>query len=76
MKARLYEYSRNIPIRTGEETRRYADVAQRTGSVIFGVKGNNVFGELLSIPENVPIDWIHCVCEGILKRYPVSKVVW
>ena len=23
---------------------------------------------LVDIPDNVPIDWMHCVCEGILKR--------
>ena len=36
--------------------------------VSFDVKGKNVFGKHILIPENLPIDWMHCVCEGILKR--------
>ena len=35
---------------------------------MFGIKGKHAFGQLLDIPDNVPIDWMHCVCEGILKR--------
>ena len=27
-----------------------------------------MFSQLVDIPDNVPIDWMHCVCEGILKR--------
>ena len=27
-----------------------------------------MFGQLVDIPDNVPIDWMHCVCEGIMKR--------
>lgn len=68
LRSRLHEHTNSVPLRTGEESHRFADVAETTGSVIFGVKGKNVFGRLISIPENVPIDWMHCVCEGVLKR--------
>ena len=71
--ARIYEYKPNVPLRTVEESHRLANVAEATGSDIYGIKGKNVFGRLVSIPENVPIDWMHCVCEGILKRQLFQK---
>ena len=70
LRARLYEYttSHSVAVRTAEETRRFANIAETTGTVVFGVKGKNVFGDLVGIPDNLPIDWMHCVCEGIMKR--------
>jgi hypothetical protein len=69
-RARLYEYttSEAIAIRTAAETRRFAQIAELTRSTVFGIKGENVFSQLVDIPDNLPIDWMHCVCEGILKR--------
>ena len=67
LRSRIYEYTSNVPLRTGKESQRFAEVAERTSLVIFGVKGKNVFGKHSLIPENLPTDWMHCVCEGILK---------
>ena len=70
LKARLYEYttSDTVSLRTAEESRRFGNVAERTGTTVFGIKGEHVFGKLVDIPDNLPIDGMHCVCEGILKR--------
>ena len=69
-RARLYEYrpSGTVAVRTAQETRMFARIAEARGTTIFGIKGENVFSRLVDIPDNVPIDWMHCVCEGILKR--------
>ena len=69
LKARVYEYTTDtLSLRTAEESRRLANIAERTGHTLFGIKGKHAFGQFLDIPDNVPIDWMHCVCEGILKR--------
>ncbi len=67
---RLYEYTtcETIAIRTAVESRIYAQIADLTCSTLFGIRGENVFGQIVDIPDNVPIDWMHCVCEGVLKR--------
>ena len=68
--ARLYEYttSNTMKIRTASDSRGFARIAQVTGNPVFGFKDKNVFGQLVDIPDNVPVDWMHCVCEGIMKR--------
>ena len=68
--ARLYEYSTssNVATRTAHDTRSFAEIAESTGIPVFGIKGKNIFGRLVDIPDNLPIDWMHCVCEGIMKR--------
>lgn len=53
--ARIYEYKPNVPLRTVEESHRLANVAEATGSDIYGIKVKNVFGRLVSFPDNVPI---------------------
>ena len=70
LRARLYEYTTSdaVSLRTAEETRRHARLAETSGTPVFGIKGQNVFSKLVDIPDNLPIDWMHCVCEGILKR--------
>ena len=42
---------------------------------MFGIKGENVFCQLTDIPDNLPIDWMHCVCKGILKRHAAIQMV-
>ena len=58
----------DLPLRKAEESQLFSEVAKANHTTIFGVKGKNVFGELISVPDNVQIDWMHSVCEGVLKR--------
>ena len=57
LQARLYEYttSNAVKIRTASDRRRLARIAQVTGNPV-------------DIPDHVPVDWMHCVCEVIMKR--------
>ena len=69
LRTRIYKYTTTrFPIRTAEECPRLPEIAEQSGSCIFGIKGKNVFGRLLSLPDNVPIDWMLCICENVLKR--------
>ena len=64
----MYTTSSSVVIRTGHDTRRFANIADSTGTTMFGIKGENMLGGLVDIPDNLPIDWMHCVHEGIMKR--------
>ena len=40
LKARVYEYTTDtLSLRTAEESRRFANIAERTGHTLFGIKG-------------------------------------
>ena len=68
--ARLYEYwpSGTVAVRTAQETRMFGRIGEARGTTVFGIKGENVFRQLVDISDNLTIDWMHCVCKGILKR--------
>lgn len=36
-------------------------------------QGKSVFGKLVALPDNAPIDWMHCVCEGIQE---MAQILW
>ncbi|KXJ10014.1 hypothetical protein AC249_AIPGENE17294 [Exaiptasia diaphana] len=66
-RSRLHRYTKSEK-RTAEDSFQTAEVAESTSTTIFGIKGQSVFGKLVALPDNAPIDWMHCVCEGVLKR--------
>ena len=70
IRARLYEYwpSGTVAVRTAQETRMFERIGEARGITVFGIKGENVFHQLVDISDNLTIDWMHCVCKGILKR--------
>ena len=59
---RLYEYaaSYSVAVRTGEKTRRFANIADTTGTVVSVVKGTNMFGNLIYFP------FLFCCCFCLL----------
>ena len=70
IRARLYEYwpSGTVAVRTAHKTRMFGRIGEARGTTVFGIKRENVFRQLVDISDNLPIDWMHCVCKGILKR--------
>ena len=74
---RLYENwpSGTVAVRTAQETRMFGRIVEARGTTVFGIKGENVFCQLTDIPDNLPIDWMHCVCKGILKRHAAIQMV-
>lgn len=56
-----------IERRTAEETFEFARVSENTSTPIFVIKREIVFGKPVGLPDNTAIDWIHGVCEEIMK---------
>ena len=57
-----------VAVRTAQETRMFGRIGEARGTTVFGIKRENVFHQLVDISDNLPIDWMHCVYKGILKR--------
>ena len=77
IRARLYEYwpSGTVAVRTAQETRMFGRIGEARGTTVLGIKRENVFHQLVDISDNLPIDWMHCVCKGILKRHAAIQMV-
>ena len=45
----------------------HAAEAERTGKSVFGVKGNSVLSACIDIVQDVPIDYMHAILEGVSK---------
>ena len=56
-------------------SRMFGRIVEARGTTVFGIKGENVFCQLTDIPDNLLIDWMHCVCKGILKRHAAIQMV-
>ncbi len=46
-----------------------AKQAERKGRVIKGIKGRSVITSILDLPLGAPVDYMHCVLEGVVKRF-------
>lgn len=41
--------------------------ADRTGVIVNGIKGKSVLSGIVDLVRGVPIDYMHCVLEGVTK---------
>ena len=65
----IYPYlEQQSPLRTHQEVCLHAEAAEHTGQDIFGVKGHSVVLDIVSVPKEIPLDYMHLVLEGELKR--------
>lgn len=55
-------------IRTPSDMKKWAEEADRSGQVVRGVKGSSVLSEELQLPQCVPVDYMHAVLDGVVKR--------
>lgn len=65
--ARIYPFRINLPLRTQEQTDRFAQEAHESGEAIYGVKGPSAIS--LFVPNYIRatvIDSIHCVYSGVV----------
>jgi len=68
---RIYPFQERavrLPDRTHAETCHYAERAIEEGEPFFGVKGNSVVLEIVSVPTKIPFDYMHLILEGEFKR--------
>ena len=46
---------------------KFAAVAERDNTTVFGVKGRSVFDSLIEVPIQVPFDYMHLCLQGHTK---------
>ena len=58
IRARLYEYwpSGTVAVREAHKTRMFGRIGEVRGTIVFGIKRENVFCQLVDISDNLPID--------------------
>lgn len=57
-----------VELRTHANTCYHAEIAEQTGEIMFGVKGYSVVLDIINIPTEIPLDYMHLVLEGECKR--------
>ena len=67
-RARIYSPDEQHILRTSEQIRQWAVESERENIAKFGVKGQSLLSEYLVFPQCIPIDYMHCVLEGVMKQ--------
>ena len=57
----------SYPLRTHASVLRNAQKAESSHSVVKGIYGNSVLSTCLDVVDGVPIDYMHCILEGVTK---------
>lgn len=72
---RVYPFDRHtLPcLKTHEFYKRASAEATATGVVQLGVKGDFVLLKYCKIPDDIVVDYMHCVLEGVFKSIITSK---
>ena len=66
--AQTYPPGTVYPARTTLSLQIAAEQAERSRKIVEGVKGSSVLASVLDLPIGAPIDYMHCVLEGVAKR--------
>lgn len=64
----IFEYSKNMIVRTNEIYKKQVSRAIETKNTFVGVKGQAYLSNLIIIPENVIIDYMHTSCIGTIEQ--------
>ena len=67
LRRRIYPPNAAHRARKTKDVEEWASKAQRIGSSVYGVKGVSVLAPYISIPECVPVNYMHAVLEGVTK---------
>ena len=59
------DYSRGL--RTNETVMKAAEDAEKNGAVVDGIKGKSILTDTVDLVNDIPIDYMHCVLEGVTK---------
>lgn len=62
-------YKPNVPcvLRTHELVCQHAEEAVRIGSAVYGIKGYSVLSTCINLVNDIPVDYMHAVLEGVTK---------
>ena len=66
---RIYLPCEDYCLRTSACINNWGEAAEVSGEPVMGIKGHSVLvsSNLLELPQCIPIDYMHCVLEGIFK---------
>ena len=67
-RARIYSPDEQHILRTSEQMRQWAIESERESIAKFGIKGQSLLSEYLVFPQCIPVDYMHCVLEGVMKQ--------
>ena len=62
------EVNERAPLRNHDELILHANLADQEGCPFYGVKGYSPVHEILKLPQEIPLDYMHLVLEGEFKR--------
>ena len=65
--SRYYLPDTTYPARTNDSVIEAANDAETNGKVMHGIKGRSVLTGIIDLVDNVPVDYMHCVLEGVVK---------
>lgn len=65
--SRYYLPGTEYPLRTNDSILEDAEEAERSGKCINGIKGKSVLTGVFDLVKGVPVDYMHCVLEGVTK---------
>ena len=65
----VYPFKPNILLRTPIKVWNHANLANVQDSEVFGVKGKSVVLDIMKVPDETPLDYMHLVLEGEWKKY-------
>ena len=64
----VYLFEPNILLRTPIEVWNNANLADIQGSEVFGVKGKSVVLDIMKVPNETPLDYMHLVLGGVEEK--------
>ena len=65
--SRYYLPDTKYPTRTNSSVIKAASDAEKDGKVVLGIKGKSVLTGMIDLVDDVPIDYMHCVLDGVVK---------
>jgi hypothetical protein len=54
-------------LRDARSFQRMASVAEKSNTIVFGIKGKSSFSRILTLPDQIPFDYMHLVLQGHTK---------
>ena len=55
------------PLRTHDKLKQAARKAEEKGEAVDDIKGKSALSKLVNLVDGTPIDYMHCVLEGVIK---------
>ncbi len=68
-KTQTYPPGTEYTLRTTRSMKADGAEADREGKIVNGIKGSTVLASLVDLASGSPIDYMHCVLEGVVKRF-------